>query len=1337
MSEPGARSQPRRRPRRRGAQGGGEGERDRRPARDRRPRRLSPEQVERRRQAVPTISYPPELPVAQRRDEIAAAIRDHQVVVVAGETGSGKTTQLPKICLELGRGVNGMIGHTQPRRLAARTVATRIAEELAVELGGPVGYAVRFTDEVSDTTLVKLMTDGILLNELQRDRELSAYDTIIIDEAHERSLNIDFILGYLAQLLPRRPDLKVIVTSATIDPERFAAHFGGAPIVEVSGRTYPVEVRYRPYGDTGDALDGDDGPASRRRGSSSAGRRSRGPGGGVGAARPGTGRRPGRRDEGADQTEAIIDAVRELRREQGGDILVFLSGEREIRDTAEALRALDLPDTDILPLYARLSTAEQQRVFQPHGRRRIVLATNVAETSITVPGIRYVIDPGTARISRYSNRLKVQRLPIEPVSQASAAQRAGRCGRVAEGICIRLYAEEDFEQRPAFTEPEMLRTNLASVILQMTAIGLGDIEAFPFVDPPDRKAVADGVRLLHELGALETGTEDRRHRLTPVGRTMARLPVDPRFARMLVEADRRGCLREVLVIAAGLSIQDVRERPAEATGEADALHARFADPHSDFTSLLVLWRYLREQQRAMSGSAFRRLCRREHLNFLRVREWQDVHSQLRQVVSGLGMHQNAEPADGEQVHRAVLSGLLSHIGRRDGDSREFVGARNARFVVFPGSPLSRKPPGWVMAAELVETSRLFARTAARIEPEWAEELAEHLVKRQYSEPHWSTTKGASMVHERVTLYGLPIVADRRVPYARVDREHARELFLRHALVEDDWHHRHAFVAANRELLGEVEELEHRFRRRDLLVDADTLYRLYDARVPASVVSARHFDSWWRKARRDEPDLLAFTLDDLLGEAAGDLDERAFPAVWRQGELELPLSYHFEPGTPDDGVAVHLTLPTLNRLRPEGFDRLVPGLRVELATALIRTLPKEQRRAFVPVPEHAQSFVDELSRMEPEGPPAGAQPLVVLLADHLSHRGRGRVRASDMAPDRLPDHLRMIFRVETEDGALLAQGRDLEALRRALAPRLRELLTAAAADLERHGLTTWDIGELPRSIERKVDGDVVRGHPALVDEGQTVGVRVFEDRAQQARAMWRGTRRLLRLTVPLSTKGVQGRLTNHQRLALGWSPYAGGPDALLEDCTTAVLDALMRDHGAPVWDGVAFDELRDAVHAELAGQVVEALATVARILAADRIVGRRLDSLAVNPALGAALDDVAAQRAGLVHDGFVAVAGRDRLPDVERYVKGMAARLEKLPEAPRRDAERMVVVRRVQERYEEVLDAVPAGTSADVELERLGWAIEELRVNLFAQQLGTAGPVSEQRVLRALAAVAAG
>ena len=823
------------------------------------------------------ISYPPELPVSQRRDDIAAAIAAHQVVIVAGETGSGKTTQLPKICLELGRGQSGAgIGHTQPRRIAARTVAERVAEELGTELGDIVGYRVRFTDRSSKATLVKVMTDGILLAEIQRDRTLRRYDTIIIDEAHERSLNIDFILGYLKQLLPRRPDLKVVITSATIDSARFSRHFGDAPVIEVSGRTYPVEVRYRELGD--------------------------------------------------DQPSGIVEAVRDLMAEGPGDILVFLSGEREIRDAAEALGKLTPgrvgDGLEILPLYARLSAAEQHRVFAPHSNRRVVLATNVAETSLTVPGIRYVVDTGLARISRYSSRTKVQRLPIEPISRASANQRAGRCGRVADGICIRLYSEEDYLGRPEFTDPEILRTNLAAVILQMTSLGLGDVAAFPFVEPPDTRAVQAGVQLLEEIGALTQAKGERRRtgrpRLTAVGKQLAQLPVDPRLGRMLIEADRLGCLREVIVVTAALSMQDPRERPTDEQELADQKHRRFHDPTSDFAGILGLWRYLKEQQAELSSSAFRRMCKRDYLNYLRVREWQDLDAQLREVAKQLGLSLNSSPAAADEIHKALLAGLLSHIGLRDGDRRDYLGARGTRFAVFPGSAVFKKPPEFLMAAELVETSRLFARVNARLDPAWAEELGAHLVKRTYSEPHWEKKRGAVMALEKVTLFGVPIVAERPVNYGRIDPETARDLFIRHALVQGEWRTHHRFFAANQALLEEVEELEHRARRRDIVVDDETLFDFYDERVPAAVVSTAHFDSWWKKERHRRPGLLSFTKEMLVHDGAADVGIADYPTQWQHGDVALPLDYAFAPGSAEDGVTVDIPVDALPTVTADDF-----------------------------------------------------------------------------------------------------------------------------------------------------------------------------------------------------------------------------------------------------------------------------------------------------------------------------------------------------------------------------------------------------------------------------------
>ncbi len=1147
--------------------------------------------------------YPEQLPVSARRQDIAAAIRDHQVVIVAGETGSGKTTQIPKIALDLGRGRDGQIGHTQPRRIAARTVAERIAEELGTTLGETVGYQVRFTDTSGEGTLVKVMTDGILLAQIQRDPMLLGYDTLIIDEAHERSLNIDFILGYLTQLLPRRPDLKVIITSATIDSERFAAHFasppneedrddrqdrlsparaGGtpAPVIEVTGRTFPVDIRYRPLVPdppqpaavtpaTASA-----GSASNRSSEQSEAGQARGRAPVDRTGRPSTG---DRRGEERDVLTAICDAVDELCAEGPGDILVFLAGERDIRDTEEALvghlgprvagagRATPANAVEILPLYARLSSADQHRVFEPHGTRRIVLATNVAETSLTVPGIRYVIDPGTARISRYSKATKVQRLPIEPISQASANQRSGRCGRVADGIAIRLYSESDFDSRPEFTEPEILRTSLASVILQMVAVGVAsspeDVARFPFVDPPDTRAIRDGVQLLTELGALGTaGTDDRDEhprtgprrtdaghgRLTDVGRALAQLPMDPRLGRMIVEGGRRDVAREVIIIAAALSIQDPRERPTEQRPQADQAHARFNDPTSDFLSYLNLWEYVKEQQRELSGSAFRRLCKAEFLNYLRLREWQDVVTQLREMAKPLGItvrpptaratvsagptsgtvrrsapgaaaftaeqaaaaatargaettsgavgrRQQARPTDVEpdrrlswdsdRIHQSLLAGLLSQLGMQEvtevrvgarggaapdakGVARrpsrnEYLGARGARFAIFPGSGLAKKPPAWVMAGELVETSRLWGRDVARIEPEWAEELAAHLVRRTYSEPAWSTKQGAAMAYEKVLLYGVPIVTQRRVLYAKVDPAHARELFIRHALVEGEWTTHHAFFHDNRALLAEAERLEAKARRRGLVVDDDVLFDFYDERVPAEVVSARHFDTWWKTARRTEPALLSFTLDLLLPEDVAEVDESQFPSTWPQGDLQLPLSYQFQPGTDADGVTVHIPLVVLNRVRPEGFDRMVPGLHPELVTALIRSLAKSVRVQLVPAPDVAREIVEWMATHLPSWEDTvRAGDMATSLHDDVAAAVRALrdVEIPDDAWDdeRLPAHLRMTFRVEQEragTSVVVEEGKSLLTLQRQLAARNEDAVRIAVRSAVRSAVRT--------------------------------------------------------------------------------------------------------------------------------------------------------------------------------------------------------------------------------------------------------------------------------------------
>jgi ATP-dependent helicase HrpA len=1199
------------------------------------------------------ISYPPELPISARRDELLAAVADNQVVVVAGETGSGKTTQLPKMCLELGR---EKIAHTQPRRLAARTVAARIAEELRVPLGEDVGYAVRFHDRSKAETRVRLMTDGLLLAEMRRDKQLRRYDTIIVDEAHERSLNIDFLLGAIHRILPRRPDLKLIITSATIDPQRFAAHFGDAPVIEVSGRTYPVEVRYRPV-----------------------------------------------EDADRDQEDAIADAVEELQREGPGDVLVFLSGEREIRDTADVLRGRLRSDVDVLPLYARLSAEEQQRVFKPHSRRRVVLATNVAETSLTVPGIHYVVDPGTARISRYSARLKVQRLPIEPVSQASADQRKGRCGRVAEGICIRLYAEQDYEERPRFTDPEIQRTNLASVILQMAAAGLGDVEDFPFLDPPDRRQIRDGVNLLEELGALRGG------KLTKLGRRLADLPVDPRMARMVLEADKLGCATEVIVIAAALSIQDPRERPSEKTAQADQSHARFADPESDFVAYLNLWRYLRERQRELSSNQFRRRCLAEYLHHLRIREWQDLVEQLRQAAKGIGVRFNRTPAEPHEIHVAVLSGLLSHVGLKDEQRREYQGARGARFAIFPGSALARRTPDWVMAAELVETSRLWGRTVAKIDPKWIEPLAGHVVKRTYSEPRWSKSRGSVVATERVTVYGLPIVADRIVQYGRIDPVLSRELFIRRALVEGEWETRHEFLAENRRLVAEVEALEDRARRRDILVDDEALFGFYAERIPDDVVSAAHFDRWWRDARRDEPARLTFPRE-LLMRGSPD-DPRAWPETWKQGDLELRLSYRFEPGAEDDGVTVHVPLAVLGQLRSDRFEWLVAGLREELVTTLLRGLPKELRRPLVPVPETASAV---LAGLRPR-----RRPLLEDMAEHIERLRGVQVPVSAFDLSRLPPHLRVTFRVEDDARGVLAQGKDLARVREAVRPTLRAELTAATGSLERRGERSWTMGTLPQTVTLPGTGAAVTAYPALVDEGETVGVRTFETPGAQARAMQGGTRRLLLLTIPSPARYVADRLDNAARLVVT-------PD-VLEDAEVAAVDALMAEGGGPAWDEAGFARLRGFVAGSLADRALAIVEQVVRVLDAAREVERLLEPLTAVP-LQPARADVREQLRRLVYPGWITATGAERVADVERYLRAAARRLERLPNAVAVDHDRMNAIHELERAYRERLTTA----SRPETLREVPWMLEELRVSHYAQALGVRGGASAKRIRRMLA-----
>ena len=1359
------------------------------------------------------ITYPEELPVSERREDIMNAIRDNQVVIIAGETGSGKTTQIPKMCLDLGLGEKGLIGHTQPRRLAARSVAERIAEELGQKIGETVGYQVRFTSEVGEHSAIKLMTDGILLAEIQNDKLLRRYSTLIIDEAHERSLNIDFILGYLKRILPQRPDLKVIITSATIDPERFARHFSPSyvpgkgivdenlsaeereiaeailpddapPIIEVSGRTYPVEIRYRPL-DEEDYLSDDE------------------------------------IEDDHDPTDGILDAIKELSKEAPGDILIFFSGEREIRDAKDAIEAMVLKSPrlnyEVLPLYARLSLAEQHRVFSPGSRPRIVLATNVAETSLTVPGIKYVIDTGTARISRYSARTKVQRLPIERISQASANQRSGRCGRVSDGIAIRLYSEEDFNSRPEFTDPEILRTNLAAVILQMIAIGVvrepGDISRFPFVQPPASRAINDGVNLLRELGALTERTR-RKGRggnnsatLTAIGRAMAAFPVDPRLARMIIEGGRRGCAKEMMVLAAALTIQDPRERPADVRAEADAVHARFVDDTSDFSSFLLLWDYINEQQAALSSSQLRKMCHREYINYLRIREWQDLFAQLREMGRTANIHASGgrdinASAHEIDIHKSLLSGLLSHVGvkeEREKDSkgrnrgpREYLGARGTKFAIFPGSGLFKKSPDWVLSAELVETSRLWARTNASIDPQWIEEIGKHLISVQYSEPHWSLSSGAAVAYAKGTLFGLTIYADRPVQYARVDAAAARELFIQSALVEGQWHTQHKFYLRNQRALAEVEELEARLRRRDLRVDDSVLFAFYDARIPAHVTDVRAFDKWWKQARLEDDNYLDFNPEKLINEEAADYDDSQFPRQWVQrtdsGELTLDLRYEYAPtagiggartdAAKRDGVAVQVPILFLNQLNPEPFRWQIPGLRHELVTALIKSLPKAIRRNFVPAPDVARAAC---AALEEDYSPA-TDELIPSLALVLRRLRGVVVEPEAFNWDAVPGHLKMGFQVRNARNKILGEGKDLRALQQQLHKEIRGALadslgasddtmakmvalaqggsgnsdgsgnsgnsaasakkgakspgTPANADAsggvrEISGLTEFPAdlfpnGEIPRKVQRIIATQAVNGYPALVDEETSVGLRIFPTEAEQLHAQRRGIIRLLQLQVPSPVRYVSEHLSHKEKIVFTQNPH-GSIDELIRDCTVAALDHLVPH--IPIFTHAEYSELYEHVRAELIETVFDVTKLVAEILSEATALKKAIKK-ATSLTTMHAVSDVKAQMENLVYPGFVAKTGYDQLVHLPRYLKAAQVRLTKLGPNLHRDNQLMLTVQDLEDSYDNAVKSLPAGTIVPDALRRVNWMIEELRVSFFAQELGTAYTVSEKRIAKA-------
>jgi ATP-dependent helicase HrpA len=1247
----------------------------------------------RRQAALPMPSFPEELPVSARRAELAEAIARHQVVIVCGETGSGKTTQLPKICLSLGRGVAGMIGHTQPRRIAARSVAARIAAELDTPLGAAVGYKIRFSDRTGPDAYIKVMTDGILLAETQGDRYLDDYDTLIIDEAHERSLNIDFLLGYLKQLLPRRPDLKLIVTSATIDPQRFSRHFENAPVVEVSGRMYPVEIRYRP-------LAGED-------------------------------------EDDRDLQQAVLAAVDELGREDRGDILIFLSGEREIRDTAEALRKHHPPHTEILPLYSRLSAAEQNRVFQSHAGRRIVLATNVAETSLTVPGIRCVIDTGLARIGRYSHRAKVQRLPIEPISQASANQRAGRCGRVSAGVCIRLYAEEDFKNRPAFTVPEVQRSNLAAVILQMEVLGLGDVERFPFIDPPDARLVKDGYQTLLELGAV-----DQARCLMPLGRELARLPLDPRIARMIIAARREQCLAEVLIIASALAVQDPRERPLEAQQAADERHARYRDERSDFLAFPKLWEHYHEQARHLSNNKLRRYCRENFLSYLRLRDWQEVHSQLLSLIKPMGFRLNQQAADYEAIHRALLAGLLGNIGCK-GEDREYLGARGVKFQIFPGSALFKKSCKWVMAAEVVETARLYAHIVARIEPEWVERIAGHLVKRHYFEPHWEKDQGAVMGYERVTLYGLPLVPRRKIQYGRVDPKLSRELFIRGALVAGEYDTRAHFFTHNQALIREVEDLEHKARRRDILVDEQMLYEFYDQCLPADVCAARRFEQWRKEVEHAAPQRLYLTKEYLMRRRPGEVTEEQFPDHLDISGLRLPLSYHFEPGHPLDGVTVTVPLAMLNQLPPQPLEWLVPGLLREKIIALLKGLPKMLRRNFVPAPDFADACLQAILSKSSHQAPRSTLPLSLrervrgeagegggslceTLAHHLRRMTGVIIPPEAWQPDALPAHLRMNIKVVSSDGKEAAMGRDLIRLRREQGEQAAEIFARLPdSGFERDAVAEWDFGELPPQVEFERQGMRLIGYPALVDEGDHVALRLLDSSAKAETAMHGGVRRLYMLQAPEHIKYLEKNLPGIQTLCLH---YAGLGDCagLKRDLITAISERAFLG-GLPLpRNAEEFRRGKESGAARLAAAANEICGRVGEALLQYHEVAKRLKG-AAKPAWLKSLDDIREQLRHLIYPGFVTATPPEQLPHLARYLKAATLRLAKLEQHAARDGPLLAQIAPLWQAYLARAEQQRRLGVAHPELTDFRWSLEELRVSLFAQELKTARSVSVKRL----------
>ncbi len=1247
----------------------------------------SEEALQARLAALPAVTYPEELPVSARRNEIAAAITDNQVVILCGETGSGKTTQLPKICLELKRGAAGMIAHTQPRRIAARTVAARIAQELNSPLGEQVGYRVRFSDRVSERNCLRVMTDGILLAETQTDRILNAYDTIIIDEAHERSLNIDFLLGYVRRLLPKRPELKLIITSATIDAQRFSRHFDDAPVIEVSGRLYPVEIRYHPM-----QTDEESGDVP-------------------------------------ELSEAVVDAVDKLARGSAtGDILVFLPGEREIRESAEELRKRHPARTEILPLFARLSAQEQEQVFQRGEGRRIVLATNVAETSLTVPGIKYVIDSGLARVNRYSYRNKVEMLQVEPISRASADQRAGRCGRVSSGICLRLYSEDDYQSRPEFADPEILRSSLASVILRMKALQLGEVEDFPFVDPPSSRAIADGYQLLAELNAV-----DEQRRLTPIGSQLAKLPVDPRIARMIVAARDEGCLSEILIIASGLATQDPRERPMNKADLADGAHAELQDERSEFLGRLKLWAFFDDAlKHKKSNRKLAQACRERFLSYVRLREWRDLHGQLHALVSEMGWHPNDKEAVHDSIHRALLAGLLGNIGSKSDEPGIYLGARGIKFSIFPGSPLRKKGPPWLMAAELTETTKLYARNVAPIDPAWLERIGAHLAKTSWLDPHWEKAPAQAMAYQRVTVYGLVVVPRRKVAFGPIDANQARDIFIREGLVHGQLESKADFLRYNQRLVRQVEELEHKSRRRDVLVDESRMVEFYDERLPKDIWSGQQFETWRREAERKDPRLLFLTREHLMLHAGTDITDERFPEELELNGISYKLSYRFEPGHPLDGVTMTVPLHLLNQVDERRCEWLVTGLLRDKVTHLIRELPKNLRKHFVPVPQVVTSAMDHLD--------PGSVPLTVALSEALLRVCGVEVTQDAWKPADLPPFLLMNFRVIDEQEEELGTGRDIVELRAHFGVKAtRRFSESAASQFERAGLVRFDIEELPEQIEVSRGGQRLVGYPALVDEGKSVRLTLLDGEHDAAAATHRGLRRLFQLAAPEQVKFIARNLPGFQDIALryalvlelesGKADKGAVSDRLRDELVDAICDRAFFVEPELVRTRLAFDERASKAKMRLADVAQEVCRVVGEIVSEYQALRPRLNQQGV-PIWQRAMTDIRNQLRELLPPGFIVSVPLIRLKDYPRYLQAIQLRLAKFSLNPAKDADWQQQIQSWWQAYQARVTEDTQRGVRDPKLEEFRWALEELRVSLWAQRLKTPYPVSFKRVAKA-------